>query len=1254
MRRLLLIQTFISMRRAVLIIACMTVTAAIVLPAVLVWSALYTTAGARFVVRHLPEKLGPVRLKISGVSGTVAAGLHVERVEIDHELVHLEIENIDAHLAIAPLLLQTIRVEHGSVGSAQIAVRRRTRPPNPGPMVFLPRWLMINVEDAAVAHADLTVANGFRMSGSAVRAAAIIRHKYIRFFQAEGTLPELHLTANGDLRAADPLGLAVTGRIDWTRSGQPTWTVNATANGDLNALHVIGHVIAPFRADVTGQALTLTEHWHWVADALVQSFDLAAWGIPGPLGSISGHATGAGDASGFSGQGLLNPAGLHAGVFDARFSGSYAEHVLTATRMDVRHLASGAHAIGSGSIEIVDNGPRLLLSGSWSDFRWPLVGREPAVRSLAGSYTISGVLPYQVHLTGSGSATGLAPMPMEVSGTLGREAFEFDAAQVDLFGGRANLSGRIAWSPGESWSVGGRAAGINPAALRPDLPGSINFTFGASGNGFDARGDLTASFAGLSGKLRGVAARGSGTVTRTGHTFGFSHVRVGLGTTNLALDGRVDDRLDLRFELATEDLSVLAAGARGELKASGTVSGSLADPQIVAAAHGGDFEYQGVKLEALDAEINFNPQATQAESKIDARLRKLSYRGRTLDTMVFMLDGPPGGYQAQLALTAEGLAAGARAHGTYEHGLFRGQLTALAVSGTEQLRLSLQRPVDLTVAADHLKLDWMCLTGTPGSTCADGEWTPAAWSTTVMSQELPLTTLTAGMTPAVEYVGTVSALMRLSGSGGAAVQGTLQARLANAEVDHRLASHRIEHTRIGSGTITATASPALLSVQLTLGDAEAGSIQGKLDVHRTGERGAIASWQDMPVEGELHARTSDLGLVSLYFPDIDRAAGTLAANLQLNGTVGAPRFSGSLKVDNGELDVYQVNLGLRRIGIDARLGDGGLDFSGAASAGAGEVAAKGHLEWRNLLPYGKFHLQGSNLRVADVPEAQIDASPDLDFLVNGHRIEVSGKVAVPYAKIQPKDITNAVRASPDEVIVGSEVEDPNKRFEVVSTITLSLGEKVNLDAMGLAARLTGSVTVRSGYEAITRGTGELAVTSGTYTAYARKLEIQRGRLIFTGGAIDDPGIDVVAQKKFPDVTAGVKVRGTLTQPRLSFFSDPPLPQSQVVSLILAGGSLQSAQNASNAALGQGAALLAAELGTRVGLPDVSVETDPVANETSLVLGHYLSPRLYVSYGVSLTEQLNVFKMRYTLGDHWTVRTELGTARGADLVYSIDR
>ena len=107
-------------------------------PLVLVWCVLYTTSGAQFIVRHLPRQIAGVQLQIAGLSGTVAHGLHVERVEIDQELVHLRFEDIDARVALAPLLLQTIRATYGSVGRATIEVKRRVHPPTPSPPLFLP------------------------------------------------------------------------------------------------------------------------------------------------------------------------------------------------------------------------------------------------------------------------------------------------------------------------------------------------------------------------------------------------------------------------------------------------------------------------------------------------------------------------------------------------------------------------------------------------------------------------------------------------------------------------------------------------------------------------------------------------------------------------------------------------------------------------------------------------------------------------------------------------------------------------------------------------------------------------------------------------------------------------------------------------------------------------------------------------------------------------------------------------------------
>jgi translocation and assembly module TamB len=1236
------------MRRLLLICAVLLIATAIVGPLLLVWSALYTERGAQFVVRHLPHQLGNVTLTIEGLSGTPATGLHVARVEVDQELVNLKLTDINGQVTLAPLLLQTIRATRASVGSVLITVKRRTHPPTPSPPSFLPRWLIINVDDAQVGSALLTVYNGFHLQANDIRTAAALRHSYIRFYQANATLEGAALSLSGLLRASDPLGMEIRGHFDWQPPGQAAWTFDGSARGDLNDLNVVAHLVSPMRADVSGQALDLTGHPHALASVALQQLDLKVFGANTPFGNISGHLAGTLNEHGFEAHGPLNPSGLNAGVFDVAFAGSYAQHTLQAQRMEVHHLASGARASAAGSIAIIAHGAQLELKGEWSDFRWPLMGRDTALRSPAGSFTLSGAMPYRIHVAGRASAATLPLMPVEASVILDKDGVTFAPAELDLFGGHASVNGRVAWSPTQVFALSGRATNLNPAALRPDLPGSLSFAFAVSGRGFDPKGELSASFSGLSGKLRGLATGGSGAISHQGKTWEFNAVRLGLGNASVALDGQLDDRLNLRFAIATHDLSVLAPGGHGALSSSGTVAGTLSEPAVIATAHGTELEYQGVKLAALDADINFNPGETQQQSKISVRLHKLSYLGRTADSVLFTLSGLPSAYDVRLAASAPGLDGNAEAIGTYAHGVFKGQLHAFSIAGSQQLHLTLERPVDLLVAAAHTQLQWLCLVGTPGSMCADGDWTPSAWSSTVMADELPLQTLTAGMTAAVEYRGTISALTHFAGGGSAPLQGSLRAQLANAEIDHKLASSRIEHTKIGSGTFTVVATPTVINAQLALGDQKAGTIGGRLDVQRN-----TARWQDMPVAGALHAQTDECGLVSLYVPDIDRATGHLVADIQVSGTLGAPRLTGAVKLTDGEIDVYQVNLGLRRINLQARLGESGVDFTGSAAAGAGQVAANGHIEWRNLLPYGKFHLQGSNLRVADVPEAQIDASPDLDFVINAHKIEVTGKVTIPYAKIQPKDITNAVRVSPDEVIVGSEQDNPEERFEVMSIITLALGDKVNIDAMGLTARLTGSVTISSGYDAITTGSGQLNVAEGKYTAYARQLDITRGQLLFNG-PIDNPAIDVTAQKAFPDVTAGVRVRGYLAQPRISFFSDPSLPQSQIVSLILAGGSLQSAGNQGNAALGQGAALLASEFGPRVGLPDVSLETDPVANETSLVLGRYLSPRLYVSYGVSLTENLNVFKMRYTLGDHWTVRMEMGTARGADLVYSIEK
>lgn len=1220
----------------------------------------YTATGLQFIVRQVPERIGRAQLSFGGVSGTLTGGLRLERFEVEHERVHLIFEDISGRISLAPLFLRTVRAPELAVGRAFVEVRRRQQPPATYEPRFLPRGLHIRVDRVRIAAGTLVVPNGQRFEATELTASGTAAHKLIRLHDASFLLDLLAVEGDGTLRAADPMQLDLNIRMAWEPRDQPAWTISGSAQGDLDELALSARLTSPFRADFEGRAADLARGWHWDGNARIHDLDLRAWGAGDLLGRISGQLALEGDASGFRARGPVVPEGLRAGEFDLTFEGAYAARTLTARRIELVHQASGAWASGEGEIGIVQGGPRLALEGDWRKFRWPLVGDEAAVRSANGRYVLRGTWPFALQASGELAVPRLEPFPVEIEGALNRDRLSISRGTIGPLGGSVQISGELVWGgTPDRWALQGRATGIDPARFRPDLPGNLTFAFEAQGSELGADADFAMKIRDLSGKLRGVAARGGGALARTGGVWQFDDVRLNLGGADLSLDGKLDGDADLRFAVRADDLSLLDADSSGRLRARGRIRGNLHEPVIEAEASGSAIRHAGLGVGNFDAAIDFDARV-QRPSRIDIRARRVTFLDRTIDRLKVDLDGAAADHVLKVDLDAEGLSVRSQANGAFSAGTWQGRLLSLDVNGSETLALRLEEPVALLASRTEARVDPFCLQGKPGRLCADGSWNPQTWSARLNATDLPLGTLTAGMTRDVEYRGVVDVTANAFGDGSSPLQGSLRAQLTDAELAHRRPNGRIQLIRLGSGQVTAQADASTVTADVSLDAQTVGTIKGRLTAERSS-----SDWRTFPLRGDLRVETGELGLVSLYVPQVDRTAGHLTADLVVSGMLGRPLVNGIIRLSNAELDFYQVNLVMRGVGLEARLLDNGLDFIGSARIGEGTVSAGGLITWRDGLPYGRLNIEGQSLRVVNLPEAEIDASPDLDFVINGRRIEVTGRVRVPYARIAPVELTGAVRTSADEIVEGEETEDPAQRFKVETNITLSLGEKVSIDTYGLTGRLTGDLVVRSGYDEVTRGAGELDVVEGRYTAYGRRLEIERGRLIFTGGPINNPGVDIRAVKRFPDIVAGVNVRGTLLQPRMTLFSEPSRSQSEIVSMILAGGSLASLQDgngrngssnpdaARNELLAQGGAILAQQIGERIGLEDVSIESNP-DNETSLVLGKYLSPRFYVSYGISLTESLNTLKLRYSLGDRWTIRTEVGEERSADLVYTIEK
>ncbi len=1231
----------------------------LVLVSFLAWL-IYTEAGLRFAVAHLPENLGKVRLHIVDVHGTIAGGFNAALVEVDQEVTYVRVEKGRARVNFWPLLVGRLSVRSAYADLVLVQVKPRKDKPKTPPK-FMPRFLSISAEQASTPLLVIVAPGGRRIEFNDVSGAGIVGYKVIRIFEGGITYGFLHSRAIGELRAADPTQLSGETTTRMIIEGQPEWRIDATFGGDLDNLPLRGKLQAPFRADVQGSILEMGSNFHWNGQADVHNFDLQAFGAGNALGIISGKLDIGGEMNAFHARGPLNVPGLGAGLFDVLFEGNYDDHVVNATHYEFTHRATHSHADGSGTIEAVDNGPKLALAGHWRGLRWPLAARFTAetpqiFSSPEGNYRLEGVWPYSLSGAGELIVPQVAPMNVALHGALGKDHLQIDQLDLGAFGGHALLAGEARWSPRESWSLAGKVSDFNPAEIRPGFSGALNFNLKASGAPFGSD-NLDLTFGDLSGRLRGNAASGSGHVVKQGEDWNFDAVRLRAGTTSLAIDGSLGPKrpLDLAFSIDADNLGLLAEGARGTLHARGKISGSAGAPLVKLDAQGADIKHGDITLDKLAANVDVDWRGERA-SHADIALSNLTVNQRVLTQFNAVLDGTTRDHSFKLDALAGANSLHLTGKGSFADDAWNATIGDLFIDDTANIDLRLDAPATVSASADAFRVSALCLHGKVAKLCGEGSWTPSAWSARAEAHDLPISTLTAGLTPRVEYQGTVNATAHAGATGGAPFTGEARADLVDAAIRHKLASGRTDVISFGSGYLTLKAEPDQVNGELRLDAASRGIIAGRMRAERT-----AADVTDWPLHAQLQMATGELGFITLYTPDIDRAAGHFDANMSFEGTIGLPVASGVVKLSNAELDLYQLNLALRGLEMEARIASNNVEFSSTAKAGAGTLSSSGKLEWRDGKPYGDIRLDGENLRLVDVPEARIDASPDLDFRIAADEIFVKGEVKLPLARIRPADLTNAVLPSADEVLVGPTEKAAKDPFRVTSEITMTLGDKVTIDTYGLSGHVTGSITERTLPGDPTRATGELQVKDGQYTALARKLDIERGRLIFSGGLLVDPAVDIRAVKEFPDVKAGVNVRGTLREPRLTFFSEPSVPQSQIVSLILAGGSLQSAQDQSKAgtgaasqeAAGQAAAILAAQLGSKIGIPDISVESD-LSNETSLVLGKYLSPRLYLSYGISLTESINTVKMRYTISDRWTIKTEAGQERSADLVYTIEK
>ena len=422
-----------------------------------------------------------------------------------------------------------------------------------------------------------------------------------------------------------------------------------------------------------------------------------------------------------------------------------------------------------------------------------------------------------------------------------------------------------------------------------------------------------------------------------------------------------------------------------------------------------------------------------------------------------------------------------------------------------------------------------------------------------------------------------------------------------------------------------------------------------------------------PLQAALRLQVREHGLLATFLPGLaDETAGEVRADLQIGGSWLSPELSGNFSLTDagailpatgivlrelelhGELDGQQVRI----TSFGVRSGPGRLDGSGIV-----------HFDGWNFASFNA-RLAGQNFQVADLPELEIRVNPDLRLEGGLDRLLVGGEVRIPLFIVTGWQARTPVSPSADVVFVNGEELEPQQDlpFDLDLNLRLVLGESVVIKLAGLDARLGGDLTLTTSERNAIIGSGEIRVVQGHYAAYGLRLPITRGRLFFPGGPVERPTLDILALRTVGEVRAGVQVSGTPQVPVVRLYSEPGMPDTDILAYIVLGRPLGAGQGqvdalmlAAGALLSQGeSAAMQDKLRRRLGIDVFEVQAGNGEVEAAMVtIGKYLTPDLYISFGQSLFGQGNVARMRYSLTEKWQIESQLGEVSGADLFYRLE-
>lgn len=292
----------------------------------------------------------------------------------------------------------------------------------------------------------------------------------------------------------------------------------------------------------------------------------------------------------------------------------------------------------------------------------------------------------------------------------------------------------------------------------------------------------------------------------------------------------------------------------------------------------------------------------------------------------------------------------------------------------------------------------------------------------------------------------------------------------------------------------------------------------------------------------------NLKLAETLDPDVT-ASGTTTFQVEAHGPLQNPELLGRVDVENASLALEDLPNSLSQLHGTLEFNKNRLEVKSlTAATGGGQLSVSGYLAYQHGL-FADLAVSGKGIRVR-YPEG-VSALADANLRLQGPRnnLLLSGGVMITRFSVSPDlDVASlASHTSKVQPVAAPDAPSNHVRLDV------HIQSSPQLNFQNAYAKLAGDMDLHlRGTLATPSLLGRISVTEGTATIAGTRYELQRGDITFTNPVRIEPSIDLNATARVEDYDITLGLHGSPTKMNVSYRSDPPLPEADVVALLALG------------------------------------------------------------------------------------------------------